>query len=181
MWDTLAQDLAIPNAVNAGFGGSTLEACVYFFDRLIPPLHPASLVVYAGDNDLGDGKTPEQVLTSFRGLALMVERKLGSIPFGYISIKPSPARAGILDRIRRANQLIQAEIGNLPSAYWIDVFTAMLDQSSKPRPELFLEDGLHLSRKGYQLWAELLAPHRHLIVIEDCRKRDTGRLSLQKA
>jgi lysophospholipase L1-like esterase len=181
MWDTLAQDLDIPNAVNAGFGGSTLEACVYFFDRLIPPLHPASLVVYAGDNDLGDGKTPEQVLTSFRALALMVERKLGPTPFGFISIKPSPARAGILDRIRRTNQLIQAEIANLPSAYWIDVFTAMLDQSSKPRPELFLEDGLHLSPKGYRLWAELLAPYRNRIVIEDCRNRDTAQLSLQKA
>ena len=181
MWDTLAQDLDIPNAVNAGFGGSTLEACVYFFDRLIPPLHPASLVVYAGDNDLGDGKTPEQVLTSFRALALMVERKLGPTPFGFISIKPSPARAGILDRIRRTNQLIQAEIANLPSAYWIDVFTAMLDQSSTPRPELFLEDGLHLGRKGYQLWAELLAPYRNRIVIEDCRNRDTAQLSLQKA
>lgn len=180
LWNTLAEDLAIPNAVNAGFGGSTLEACVYFFDRLIPPLHPGSLVVYAGDNDLGDGRSPKQVLTSFRALALMVERKLGPIPFGFLSIKPSPARLSILDRIRRANELIHAEISNVPCAYWIDVFTAMLDSSGKPRPELFLDDGLHLSRKGYRLWAERLASYRNRILIEDCRKIDTGRLSLHK-
>lgn len=181
MWETLGQDLAIWNAVNAGFGGSTLEACVYFFDRLIPALRPASLVVYAGDNDLGDGKSPEQVLTSFRALALMVERKLGPAPFGFISIKPSPARAGILDRIRRSNQMIQAEVVNLPGAYWVDVFTPMLDSAGSPRAELFLEDGLHLSRKGYLLWAERLAPYRNRIVIEDCLKLDTTQLSLQKA
>jgi lysophospholipase L1-like esterase len=181
MWDTLAEDLAIPSAVNAGFGGSTLEACVYFFDRLIPPLEPASLVVYAGDNDLGDDKSPEQVLTSFRALTVMVERKLGPIPFGFISIKASPARFGIVDRIRRANALIQAEIENLPSVYWIDVFAAMLDESGKPRAELFLEDGLHLSRAGYRVWAEQLTPYRNRIVIEDCRNIDAGRLSLQKA
>jgi lysophospholipase L1-like esterase len=181
MWETLAEDLGIPSAINAGFGGSTLEACVYFFDRLIPPLHPASLVVYAGDNDLGDGKSPEQVLTSFRALALMVERKLGPIPFGFISVKASPARFGIVDRIRRTNTLIQAEIGNLPSAYWIDVFTAMLDGAGKPRRDLFLDDGLHLSPAGYQVWAERLAPYRNKIVIEDCRNIDAGSLSLQKA
>jgi len=180
MWDTLAEDLDVPNAVNAGFGGSTLEACVYFFDRLIPPLQPASLVVYAGDNDLGDDKSPEQVLTSFRALTVMVERKLGPIPFGFISIKASPARFGIVDRIRRANALIQAEIENLPSVYWIDVFAAMLDGSGKPRTELFLEDGLHLSRSGYRVWAERLTPYRNRIVIEDCRDIDAGRISLQK-
>jgi lysophospholipase L1-like esterase len=181
MWDTLAEDLKTTNAVNAGFGGSTLEACVFFFDRVIPPLHPASLVVYAGDNDLGDGKSPEQVLTSFRALAVMVERKLGPIPFGFISIKASPARFGIVDRIRRANALIQTEIANIPSAYWIDVVAAMLDPAGKPHAELFLEDGLHLSRKGYQVWAQRLAPYRNRIVIEDCRNIDAGRLSLQKA
>jgi lysophospholipase L1-like esterase len=181
MWDTLSKDLAYPGAVNAGFGGSTLEACVYFFDRVIPPLHPASLVVYAGDNDLGDGKSPEQVLTSFRALALMVERKLGPIPFGYISVKASPARFGIIDRIRRTNDLIRAEIANIPSAYWIDVFTAMLNQAGKPRPELFQDDGLHLNRQGYKVWADRLAPYRNQIVIADCRNIDAGRLSLQKA
>jgi hypothetical protein len=49
------------------------------FGRLIPPLPPASLVVYAGDNDLDDGKTPELGPTSIRAQALMVERDLGHV------------------------------------------------------------------------------------------------------
>src|SRR5450432_4105398 len=69
MWDGLAAGLKIPNLVNCGFGGSTLEACAYFFERLVPPLSPSALVVYAGDNDLGDGRSPADVLRSFRCLA----------------------------------------------------------------------------------------------------------------
>ena len=49
------------------------------------------------------------------------------------------------------------------------------------RRDLFLDDGLHLSPAGYQVWAERLAPYRNKIVIEDCRNIDAGSLSLQKA
>src|ERR1700761_3657151 len=77
MWTDLAHDLCNNRAVNVGFGGSTLAACVHFFDRLVRPIDPASLVVYAGDNDLGDGRTPEDVLASFRQLAALVERLAG--------------------------------------------------------------------------------------------------------
>src|SRR5262245_52274636 len=79
-WRTLAQDLASTRVVNLGFGGSTLEACVWFFDRLVLPTRPASLVVYAGDNDLGDGQTPRQVRSRFEALAAKVDRDLKHIP-----------------------------------------------------------------------------------------------------
>jgi len=62
LWTHLAADLRSDRIVNAGFGGSTLEACLYFFDRVVTPLRPASLILYAGDNDLGDGRSPAQVL-----------------------------------------------------------------------------------------------------------------------
>lgn len=163
LWDSLAEDLGEPSALNLAFGGSTLAACVFFFDRLVPPVSPASLVVYAGDNDLGDGCMPEQVLASFQQLAAKVRCRLDAIPFGFVSIKPSPARAGILHRIRRTNEGIREQIEQTPGAYLIDVFDAMLDAAGQPRPELFLEDGLHLSRAGYLLWISLLQPYRHLI------------------
>jgi lysophospholipase L1-like esterase len=165
MWSDLAFDLHDPRAVNLGFGGSTLEACGYFFKRLIPPVHPVSLVVYAGDNDLGDGRPPEQVLGFFQVLADEVERLPSAISFGFVSIKLSPVRTGLRKQIVCANRLIQEEIARRPQAYYIDVCEAMLDASGQPRRELFLEDGLHLSRAGYRLWAQLLEPYRNRIFI----------------
>jgi lysophospholipase L1-like esterase len=163
MWDDLAADLDDERALNLGFGGSTLAACVHFFERLVPPVHPASLVVYAGDNDLGDGCAPEEVLRSFRALADRVEELPEPIPFGFLSVKLSPARVELRDKIRQANGLIREEIASRPDAYFIDVFEAMLDAKGQPRRELFLEDGLHLSRAGYRLWAKLLEAYRNRI------------------
>ena len=39
----------------------------------------------------------------------------------------------------------------------MDVFTPMLGADGKPRPELFVEDGLHLTPEGYALWTRALA------------------------
>ena len=165
LWDTLSEDFD-PSVLNLGFGGATLEACDHFFARLVPPVHPRSLLLYAGDNDLGDGRSAEQVFGVFRLLADKVATFLGPIPFGFVSVKPSPARYAIKDRIRRFNDLVRDEIESRPSGFYIDVFSAMLDASGKPRTEFFLADGLHLNREGYRLWGSLLEPYRHRILTE---------------
>jgi lysophospholipase L1-like esterase len=159
LWTRLAEDLDDERAVNAAFGGSTLEACAHYFDAIVPPLAPASLIVYAGDNDLGDGRSPEDVLASFTLLSERVAKVCPSIPFGFVSIKPSPARAAILERIRQTNALVRAGIERRPNGFFVPVFDAML-RAGKPRPELFVDDGLHLGPAGYDLWRELFEPFR---------------------
>lgn len=166
LWDTLPRDLGSPRIVNLGFGGATLEACVWFFERLVPPTHPASLIVYAGDNDIGDGATARDVANRFEALAVKVARDLARIPFGFLSIKPSPARYGLLDRISDANEMIRRSLSRDPRAFYVDVFTPMLGSDGRPRPELFLEDGLHLSPAGYRLWSTALRPYRERIFTE---------------
>lgn len=167
LWTTLAEDIGSDQVLNLGFGGSTLEACVYFFDRLVTAARPSSLVVYAGDNDLGDGRTPAMVLGYFQALAGKVAAALPDIPFSFISIKPSPARAGILDRIVQTNGSIAAEIAKQPNAHYIDVFPAMLGADGKPRTELFQADGLHLSAEGYRLWTKIVLERRNLIYTQE--------------
>lgn len=162
LWNTLDQDVD-PAIVNLAFGGSTLEACVFFFDRLVVPVQPSSLVIYAGDNDLGDGRSAEQVVTSFQALAAKVARLPGAPTFGFLSIKPSLSRWNLIDRIREANQQIRSLIAAMPNAYYVDLFPAMLGSDGQPRPELFEADGLHLSRAGYRVWAEALKPYRNRI------------------
>jgi lysophospholipase L1-like esterase len=168
LWSTLAEDLENPRAVNLGFGGSTLEACAYFFERLVPPVEPCSLVLYAGDNDLGDGRSPGDVLAFFRALSAKVERELNGIEFAFISVKPSPARLPILDRIKTANKLIREEIERSGQGYFIDVFEAMLGPDGQPRTNLFHADGLHMSAAGYRLWTQVLSAHLQRIFTLNC-------------
>jgi len=178
LWTGLARDLGDARAINAAFGGSTLAACVHFFNRIIPPINPASLVVYAGDNDLGDGRAPEDVLQSFRSLAALTDRlPQRSLPLAFLSIKLSPARLAIADQIHRANALIREEIACRPNSLFIDVLHPMLASSGLPRPELFLPDGLHLSPAGYRVWVKVLEPYRNQIFIPSSQEIRTESLS----
>ncbi len=164
LWPNLAADLGTADVVNLGFGGSTLAACVWFFERLVLPYRPRSLVVYAGDNDLGDGQPPVAVIASLRALLRKVDSYCGPIPFAFISIKPSPARMLLTETIRQTNLLIRDELVQRPSSYFIDVFSAMLGSDGRPRRELFVDDGLHLSPVGYRLWAEVVLAYADVVL-----------------
>ncbi|WP_020469827.1 GDSL-type esterase/lipase family protein [Zavarzinella formosa] len=159
LWGSLTEDFPGLRVVNLGFGGSTLAACAHFFRRIVIPRRPRALVVYAGDNDLGDGHSPEQVLESLRALLHQTDQLLGPIPVAFLSIKPSPARWHLNDQIRRANDSTREEITRRPGGRFIDVYPLMLGHDGRPRPELYEPDGLHLTSLGYRLWAREITAH----------------------
>lgn len=158
MWDTLALDFPKYSVVNLGFGGSTLAACTWFFERVMLMYQPKMLVLYAGDNDLGDGRHPEEVLIFFQQIMAKISVRFESIPCFYISLKPSPARWHLNEQFRYTNNLIQNEIIKCNDNWkFINIFNEMLDHNSKPNPQFYDNDGLHLSKKGYVLWKNTIA------------------------
>jgi lysophospholipase L1-like esterase len=159
LWTSLADDFPTLKPINLGFGGSTLAACVWFFERLVVPYHPRHLVIYAGDNDLGDGQQPADVVGSFLALVHKIVIHLGSIPVTFMSIKPSPARLGLFNQIMQTNEAICREIAERDGYSYVDIFHPMLDSRCTPRPELYAEDGLHLSAAGYRVWTQVLSAH----------------------
>lgn len=153
MWSTLSQDFPDLKPVNLGFGGSTLAACVWFSQRLLSPYHPKRVVLYAGDNDLGDGRNPEEVFIFFQQFAVRVKELYGDIPCWFISLKPSLARWNIVDKFRYTNGLVETEIRARQSNWqFINIFPEMLDEKGAPKREYYDADGLHLSAAGYQVW-----------------------------
>lgn len=159
LWTTLSDDMAPWPVINRAFGGSTLAACVHFFDRLVLPCAPGAIVLYAGDNDLGDGRLPDDVVRSLRAMLTRIDTSLGPVPVAYVSIKPSLTRWGLRERIQRVNAEARLMMEQRPSSYYVDVYTPMLDANGRPRAELFDTDGLHLSSAGYRLWRTVLRPY----------------------
>jgi len=156
MWESLEDDFRGVGLLNQAFGGSTLEACAWFFERLVVPCYPRALVCYAGDNDLGDGRTAEQVLASFGKLLAKVDAYFPAIPFTMLAIKPSPARWHLKGQIGAVNAGMSRELQTRANGHFIDTFSAMLGRDGLPDTSLFLEDGLHVSPKGYLVWQRLL-------------------------
>lgn len=160
LWSDLQDQFKdLPVVINRGFGGSELADCVKNLNRLVIRYRPSTVLVYAGDNDLAAGTAPEEVLRRFTAFVEGVQRELPATRIEYISIKPSPLRAGLMPQIRKTNDLIRDYTERLDNVAFIDVYTPMLDSAGKPRAELFRADALHLNADGYALWKRVIGPH----------------------
>ncbi len=153
LWGSLFDHFKEYKPINLGFGGSTLAACTWFFDRVMAGYQPKRLVFYAGDNDLGDGRNPEEVFIFFQEFTQRVTERFNALPCFFISLKPSINRWSLAGQFKYTNELIAAEINkNHPNWHWIDISAAMLNADGYPNAEYYLSDGLHMSEKGYQIW-----------------------------
>lgn len=157
LWETLGADFPDRKVVNLGFGGSTLAACVWFFERIMVDYNPTEFIFYAGDNDLGDGRHPEEIFIFFLQLVVKVRRRFGVMPCYFISLKPSPSRWHLAEQFKYTNNLIENEIIKCNSDWkFINVFKEMLDKNGRPNLKYYEQDGLHLSQDGYALWKTVI-------------------------
>ena len=145
--------------VNRGFGGSQLSDSVKYAERIVIAYKPRVVVIYAGDNDLNAGKSPEKVFTDYRAFRDKVHTALPETKIVFVSIKPSPSRWKLREKGLDANRLIRDEIAKGKNQVFVDVWTPMLGDNGMPRPELFLKDQLHMNDAGYAIWSQLVEPH----------------------
>lgn len=147
--------------VNRGFGGSTLVDAIRYTYDIIFPYQPKQVVIYCGENDLsypGDISAAEIVLR-VKTLFGMIRTNLPDTRIDYISMKPSPSREKIQDKVRAANKEIKAFFETQENATFIDIYAAMLDENGKMREDLYEEDRLHMNQKGYTIWKEIILPY----------------------
>lgn len=145
--------------INRGFGGSQLGDSARYAERIVTPCKPRVVVVYAGDNDLNAGKTPETVFADYRILRNKIHAALPETKIVFISIKPSPSRWKLREKALEANRLIREEIERGKGQVFVDVWTPMLGEDGMPRAELFVKDQLHMNETGYEIWNKLVEPH----------------------
>lgn len=158
LWN-LPQSFPDRKAINRGFGGSQIIDSVHFAKRIILKHRPKTVVLYAGDNDIAAGKSPETVAADFAKFVRTVHAELPKTRILFIAIKPSLARWNLAGKMQRANEMIARQCKQDDRLVYVDIFKPMLGESGTPRKELFRKDGLHLNAKGYALWASILKPH----------------------
>ncbi len=155
-WDYLKEDCDGMQVVNTGFGGSHMSDLLYFLDQTVLRFKPGKVYIYEGDNDIADEKNPEAVLATTKQV---VERILASNPeitIHFISAKPSPSRWKYRNQYVAFNSLLKNYCDTHPQLSYIDVWKPMLDDTGRPDPQIFVSDSLHMNRKGYLLWKEIV-------------------------
>jgi lysophospholipase L1-like esterase len=159
LWTTMAEDFPGVRTVNRGFGGSEVEDAIRNVDRLVIVQRPDQVVFYSGDNDINAGKSPAQVAADYKRFVDAVHEKLPRTRIVIVSIKPSLARWALAGKMQETNRLVQELVARDPQRLaYVDVFTPMLGPDGKPRPDLYVGDGLHMTPAGYEIWKTAIAP-----------------------
>jgi lysophospholipase L1-like esterase len=158
MWQTAESFPELP-VINRGFGGSHISDVNHFADRIVLKYKPRTIVFYAGDNDIAAGKTPQQVADDFREFTARVHDRLPETQIMWLPIKPSIDRWKLWPEMQQANALVAELAEREDGLDVVDTATPMLGNDGKPRPDLFLDDGLHMNATGYRIWTETLSPH----------------------
>ena len=156
-WQSAQSDFPFIDLIRRGFGGSQLEQSTLYADRIVIPYKPRLIVMYAGDNDLAHGESPEEVFADFQKFVQTVHAELPETMIAFASIKFSPSRWHLKEEIARANNLIREYCEVTPNTHFIDMSQTLMGENGEPRPELF-GDGLHPNRAGYREWIKVLAP-----------------------
>jgi len=147
-----------PQAINRGFGGSMAADSTRYAERIVIRYKPATVVFYAGDNDVEANHTPEQIAGDFTAFERKVHAALPATEIIFISIKPSTRRWPWIEQIKGANALVKQYCATHPRLTFMDIVPQMLGADGKPRKELLLDDGLHMTPAGYKIWNDALRP-----------------------
>ena len=143
--------------VNRGFGGAQISDVQHFYEAVVARYRPRAILFYAGDNDVWAGKSPGRVLEDFQQFVETVRRDQPETPIYFIAIKPSPRRMELWREMAEANGLVRTWTESQQKLGYVDIATPMLGADGRPRPELFIEDDLHLNEAGYEVWESVLA------------------------
>ena len=145
-------------AINRGFGGSLAADSTRYADRIVIPYKPQKVVFYAGDNDIEANRTPEQITGDFVAFEKKVHAALPSTEIIFISIKPSIRRWAWIEQIKAANAQVKQYCASHPHLAFVDIVPQMIGRDGKPRKEMLLDDGLHMTPDGYKVWNDALRP-----------------------
>jgi lysophospholipase L1-like esterase len=158
-WENVQASFPGYPILNRGFGGSTLVDVIRYAYDVILPYKPKQVVIYCGENDLASDATEEETVRRFKTLFGMIRTNLPGTRISFVSIKPSPSRANIQEKVKDANQGIKRFLKKQKNTDFIDIYEAMLDSKGAMREELYVADRLHMKPEGYTIWQRIMAPY----------------------
>lgn len=156
MWNDVAGYFPGHNVINNGFGGSHFSDLLHFYNELIVQRKPDILFIYEGDNDIASGKKPGKIMKEAKKLHKNIQQDLPETHVVFISPKPSIARVQLKNEYISFNKKLEKYCRKQENVDFADVWNPMLDNKGNVFKDVFLEDGLHMNKKGYDIWGKVI-------------------------
>ncbi|MCA0957840.1 GDSL-type esterase/lipase family protein [Muricauda ruestringensis] len=155
LWKDLQDRFPEHQVLNTGFGGSQFSDLELYLDELILNYDPVKVFIYEGDNDIFERKSPRKVIKKAEGILQTLRQEKPNMEIVLISAKPSISRWKFRGKYRRLNRKLNKLAAENSGIDYVDVWYPMLDKR-KVRQDIFIEDGLHMNSKGYDIWYDVI-------------------------
>ena len=158
MWKDVQDYYPKFNVINNGFGGSQFSDMIYFYNKLITKQKPDYLFIYEGDNDIAENKKTSEIYRDFKTVVKKVKSDLPDTKVIFISPKPSIARWNQKKDYEMLNKKMERYCRKKKdNIEFANVWPVMLDINGNLFQDIFIEDGLHMNKKGYDLWNKVIS------------------------
>ena len=152
------------NAANFGWGGDRIQNILWRLQNgEIDGVHPKVIVLLAGTNNLGNAAASDAKIADItRGIKALVETlrekapKATIIAMGILPRNDGPNATAVIPSINKINEKI-AQLADGKTIRYLNINDKLADKDGKLL-EGMSADRLHLSVKGYQVWADALKP-----------------------
>lgn len=158
LWKDLQDRFPNHQVLNTGFGGSQFSDLELYLDELILSYNPVKVFIYEGDNDIFERKSPRKIVERAESILNTLQQEKPNMEIVLISAKPSISRWKFRGKYRRLNRKLDKLASKTNGIDFVDVWYPMLDEK-KVKQDIFIEDGLHMNKKGYDIWYEAIKDH----------------------
>lgn len=146
--------------VNRGISGQTTEQMVVRFRQDVINLHPQTVVILAGTNDIAGNtgpETPQMIEDNFRSMVDLA--RANNIRVVLASVLPAagypwkPSAGNPADKIRALNEWLKSYAASQNITY-LDYYSAMAGPDGGMKPGISI-DGVHPNAAGYAIMEPL--------------------------
>jgi len=145
------------HAVNLGIGGDRTQHVLWRLDNgNIDGLKPKAAVLMIGTNNSNaEDNTPGQIAEGVAAIVKKLREKLPGTKIMLVAIFPrSENLSAQRGKLAMINQVIRKQADE-KNVFWVDFGHRFLAEDGT-MPRSLMPDYLHLSKKGYEIWAEAI-------------------------
>jgi beta-glucosidase len=159
------------NAINLGIGGDRTQHVLWRLNNgNLEGLKPKAAVVMIGTNNSnGEDNTPEQIVEGVTAIVRKLRTTLPDTKVVLVAIFPRGenfnAQRG---KILQVNQVLRRLADNR-NVFWQDIGHQFVNEEGCI-PAALMPDYLHLSRRGYEIWAEAIETRLSSIIGDEAVK-----------
>jgi len=146
------------NAVNLGIGGDRTQHVIWRLDHdNVKNISPKAAVVMIGTNNSGSN-TPEQIAEGVAAIVKQLRTKLPKTQVLLLAVFPrGPDKNDKRRQVNEKTNEIFKKLADGKNVHYLDIGPKFLQDDGTLTREI-MPDLLHLSKKGYAIWAESIEP-----------------------